>query len=50
MAAPNIYGAYFESRLTNGATAAISGSFPVNYPHTWLRMRRVGNVLTGFAR
>jgi hypothetical protein len=25
-----------------------SGSFPVNYPNTWLRLNRVGNVFTGF--
>jgi len=48
LATPSISGAFFESRsLTNGPTA-ISGSFPVNYPNTWLRLKRAGNVLIGF--
>lgn len=45
-------GCFFESRLSTGAattTAAPVGGFPVNYPQTWLRLRRVGNVFTGFA-
>ena len=32
---------------TNGL-AVTAGNFPVNYPHTWLRLNRVGNVFTGF--
>ncbi len=50
-ASPQV-GCFFESRATTGAaatTATLSGGFPVNYPQTWLRLRRVGNVLTGFA-
>ena len=50
-ASPQV-GCFFESRATTGAaatTATWSGGFPVNYPQTWLRLRRVGNVLTGFA-
>jgi hypothetical protein len=27
----------------------LSGLFPVNYPDTWLRLRRSGNVFSGFA-
>jgi len=44
-------GVFFESRNAAAATAAmgsIRGGFPVNYPHTWLRLRRVGNELAGF--
>src|SRR5207248_3280242 len=26
-----------------------TGSFPANYPNTWLRVQRVGNTFTGFA-
>jgi len=49
MATPNISGCYFQSRtITNGATA-LSGSFPANYPNTWLRLKRSGNVFSGFA-
>jgi regulation of enolase protein 1 (concanavalin A-like superfamily) len=45
-------GCVFESRLSTSAassTATLDGGFPVNYPLTWLRLRRVGNVFTGFA-
>jgi len=49
MATPSISGCYFQSRgATNGGTS-LSGSFPANYPNTWLRLRRVGNQFTGFA-
>jgi len=44
MATPSISGCYFQSRAaTNGATALI-GAFPVNYPNTWLRLKRAGSV------
>ncbi|MCI0747767.1 MAG: lamin tail domain-containing protein, partial [Verrucomicrobia subdivision 3 bacterium] len=47
-ATPNISGAFFQSRAgTNQTTYA--GQFPVNYPNTWLRLRRVGSALTGYA-
>lgn len=49
MATPSISGCYFQSRgASNGATA-LSGSFPVNYPQTWLRLKRAGNDFTGYA-
>jgi hypothetical protein len=49
MATPSISGSYFQSRTaTNGATT-LSGSFPVNYPNTWLRLKRTGNNFTGYA-
>jgi hypothetical protein len=49
MATPSISGCYFQSRAaTNGATT-LSGSFPVNYPNTWLRLKRVGSAFSGFA-
>jgi hypothetical protein len=48
-ATPSVNGCYFSSRaITNGATAN-TGSFPVGYPNTWLRLRRVGAALTGYA-
>ena len=49
LAGPNITGAAFTSRLTNGASAASSGTYPVNYPQTWLRLQRSGDTLTGYA-
>ncbi len=49
MATPSISGCYFQSRAsTNGATT-LAGSFPVNYPNTWLRLKRAGTVFTGYA-
>ena len=32
----------------NGASSS-SGAFPANYPNTWLRLSRVGNLFSGFA-
>lgn len=45
-------GCFFKSRKTVGAVVTSStfpGGVPVNYPDTWLRLRRVGNTLSGFA-
>ncbi|MFM8359715.1 MAG: hypothetical protein ACKOET_14305, partial [Verrucomicrobiota bacterium] len=44
-------GVFFESRASAGAAATVQslrGGYPVNPPHTWLRLRRVANVLTWF--
>ncbi len=49
MATPLAVGCIFESRATTGAAATTTGNFPANYPNMWLRLRRVGNVFTGFA-
>ncbi len=48
LATPTISGAFFVSRSATNGPASTSGSFPVNYPNTWLRLKRAGNVLTGF--
>jgi len=49
MATPSISGCYFQARgASNGATT-LTGSFPVNFPNTWLRLKRVGNDFTGYA-
>ncbi len=48
-ATPSAAGSFFQYRTTTGAAAAMLGSFPVNYPNTWLRLRRVANVFDGFA-
>ncbi|HOW68116.1 MAG TPA: lamin tail domain-containing protein, partial [Verrucomicrobiota bacterium] len=45
-------GCFFESRASlraNSETQAPAGGFPVNYPQTWLRLRRTGQTLAGFA-
>lgn len=44
-------GSFFESRASAGVNSAVStvgSGFPANYPQTWLRLRRVANVFTGF--
>ena len=45
-------GCFFEYRKTAGAVAASAAPLegaPVNYPQTLLRLRRAGNVLSGYA-
>src|ERR1041384_4361485 len=49
MGTPSISGCYLQSRATTNGAATLSGSFPANYPHTWLRLRRAGNQFTGYA-
>lgn len=49
LATPGMAGSFFESRSSANATAATAGSFPVNFPNTWLRLKRAGNVFTGYA-
>ena len=49
LATPSISGAFFQYRAATNGAAANSGSFPVNYPNTWLRLARNGNVFTGYA-
>jgi hypothetical protein len=49
LATPSISGAFFQSRATTNGAAVSVGSFPVNYPNTWLRLARSGNDFTGFA-
>ncbi|HWD18992.1 MAG TPA: lamin tail domain-containing protein [Verrucomicrobiae bacterium] len=49
LATPRMVGAFFETRATESAAAVTTGTFPVNYPNTWLRLRRSGNTFFGFA-
>ena len=49
LATPSVSGTFFETRSAEGSAAGMSGSYPVNYPYTWLRLQRAGNVFTGFA-
>ena len=48
LATPSINGDSFTYRAATNGTAAATGSFPVNYPNTWLRLNRIGNVFAGF--
>ncbi len=49
LATPAINGCFFEWRNTANSTNQSAGSFPDNYPNTWLRLNRVGNLFSGFA-
>ena len=45
-------GDFFQYRATAGtpsASVSVPGGFPANYPQNWLRLRRTGTTLTGFA-
>ena len=48
LATPGMNGEFLADRSTTNGLAVTSGSFPVNYPNTWLRLNRAGNVFTGF--
>ena len=48
LATPSISGAFFASRSATNGIPAFSGSFPVSYPNCWLRLKRAGNVFSGF--
>ena len=49
LATPGMAGCWFSARLTNGVQAVSQGNFPVNYPDTWMRLKREGNVFSGYA-
>ncbi len=49
IATPSISGCFFEQRQNPGGAGESSGTFPVNYPNTWLRLQRSGNQFTGYA-
>ena len=50
LATPSLGGCSFASRATTGARALAAGSFPVNYPYTWLRLQRTNNAFfSGYA-
>jgi hypothetical protein len=48
LASSALGGAKFESRTTTNGAATDGRSIPVNYPYTWLRLQRAGNIFTGF--
>ncbi len=49
IATPSQVGSYFLARTAAGSAATRSGSQPPNYPQTWLRLSRSGNVFRAFA-
>jgi hypothetical protein len=49
LATPAMNGSLFEWRDPAGSQAGTAGTFPINYPNTWLRLKRSGNLFIGFA-
>lgn len=45
---PAQVGSFFISRTSAVEEVARSGSFPANFPETWLRLSRAGNLFRGF--
>ena len=45
---PAMNGSFFAWRDPAGSTANTAGSFPANYPNTWLRLKRTGNMFIGY--
>lgn len=48
-ATPAINGCFFEARAYGATDSTVSGNFPLNYPYTWLRLKRAGSTFTGYA-
>lgn len=48
-ATPGLNGCFFEWRDPAYTAASTSGKLSANFPYTWLRLKRSGNVFTGFA-
>lgn len=49
LATPSMSGSFFATRSSANGSASSTGAFPVNYPDTWLRLKRVGNTFLGYA-
>ena len=49
LATPTVSATLFQYRAAISNAAVSIGSFPVNYPNTWLRLQRATNQLTGYA-
>ena len=49
VATPSISGILFQYRESTNATARSSGNHRVNYPNTWLRLKREANRFSGFS-
>ncbi|HEV2694152.1 MAG TPA: lamin tail domain-containing protein [Verrucomicrobiae bacterium] len=49
VATPAMNGAFFQWRDPAGSASSSAGNFPANYPNTWLRLQRVGNVFASYA-
>ena len=41
---PSVAGTFFQARTNPAVVPLTSGTFPVNYPYTWLRLQRIGGT------
>jgi hypothetical protein len=48
LATPSISGCFFQWRGATNAVTSRSGDLQANYPNMWLRLKRAGNVFSGF--
>ncbi len=49
LATPSMNGTFFEYRDQTNSVTSPTGSLPINYPNTWLRLQRLGDLFTGYA-
>lgn len=49
VATPTLAGCFFQWRDPAASAAQQNGAYPPNLPYLWLRLKRAGNVFTGFA-
>ncbi len=49
LATPSIGGCFFKYRAGTSGNTTTAGSYPANYPDTWLRLKRAGNLFSGYA-
>ncbi len=49
LATPSLGGCVSVWRASSGGASSSSGSVPVNYPETWLRLQRTGTVFNAYA-
>ncbi len=49
VATPTLAGCFFQWRDPAASAAQQSGAFPPNLPYLWLRLKRAGNLFTGYA-
>ncbi len=49
IATPALNGCMFQARTSAGAASTSAGSYPINYPYTWLRLERSNTTYRAYA-
>lgn len=49
LATPALNGVFMSYRATSNSQSVVTGSYPLNYPFTYLRLKRTGNDFYSFA-